>query len=396
MSEAPAASGPAVIPAGWRQRGDPPADDAIAEVYDGPDPQETIRRVGDLLLRLQRNNDALPPGLPARLRRFLVEARAPADAVDPGRLRAAQRVFARHPNVMLLLYLGASLPECYVNTGIAAVLGRTQRLITHTRRRLKETAAFVTAVMVPGGFRPRGAAVVTALRVRLLHAAIRHLLRQPRLDAPPAAGEPPNMAAVWSGTRWPAGGAAAPINQEELVCTLLTFGYVTLRSLRRLGLAVSDAEADSFLYGWNVVGQLMGVDKALLPPTLCKAAQLFDAIQTARMGDTKAGHELAAALVNTVGDATGGLLRGAMIELIRELIGPEKAGLLGLGTTAGQAQLRGLCAAETGAAGDPLTWLKWLVYRLLTAMPAEWRRELFRLPDNLEGTLPPPPTAVWR
>lgn len=396
MSEAPASTGHTAASAGWRLRGDPPADDAIAEVYGGPDPQQTIRRVGDLLLRLQRNHDALPPGLPARLRRFLVEARAPADAADPRRLQAAQRVFARHPNVMLLLYLGASLPECYVNTGIAAVLGRTQRLITHTRRRLKETAAFVTAVMVPGGFRPRGAAVVTALRVRLLHAAIRHLLRQPRPDAPPPVPEPPNMAVVWAHTRGPAGGADAPINQEELACTLLTFGYVTLRSLRRLGLAVSDAEADSFLYGWNVVGRLMGVDDALLPPTLCEAAQLFDAIQAARMGETKAGHELAVALVNTVGDATGGLLRDAMIELIRELIGPEKAGRLGLGATTGEAQLRSLCAAETGAAGDPLTWLKWLVYRLLTAMPAEWRRELFRLPQHLEGTLPPQPTAAWR
>ncbi|HMO65398.1 MAG TPA: oxygenase MpaB family protein [Verrucomicrobiota bacterium] len=382
--------------AGWRQRADPPADAVIAEVYGGPDPQQTIRRVGDLLLRLQRNNDALPPGLPAQLRRFLVEARAPAEAADPRRLRAAQRVFARHPNVMLLLYLGASLPECYVNTGIAAVLGQTQRLVTHTRRRLKETAAFVTAVMLPGGFRPRGAAVVTALRVRLLHAAIRHLLRQPRLDAPPPAMAPPNMAAVWSWTRWPAGGADAPINQEELACTLLTFGYVTLRSLRRLGLAVSDAEADSFLYGWNVVGQLMGVDDALLPPDLPAAARLFDAIQSARMGGTKAGQELTAALVDTVGDATGGLLRDAMIELIRELIGAEKAGLLGLAATAGHARLHGLCAAETGAAGDPLTWLKWLVYRLLTAMPAEWRREPFPPPEPPQGAPPPSPTAAWR
>jgi hypothetical protein len=52
----------------------------------------------------------------------------------------------------------------------------THRLINHPFRRIVETAQFVLDVMAPDGLGHSGRGVRSAQKVRLMHAAIRHLI----------------------------------------------------------------------------------------------------------------------------------------------------------------------------------------------------------------------------
>ena len=82
----------------------------------------------------------------------------------------------------------ASLPECYVLRDVAAVLGTTQRLDAHARRRIFETAMMVLAVMAEGGLAPGGGGIRVVQKVRLMHAAVRYLILSPPPRRP--AGRP--------------------------------------------------------------------------------------------------------------------------------------------------------------------------------------------------------------
>ena len=56
-----------------------------------------------------------------------------------------------------------------------------------------------------------------------------------------------------------------PINQEDMVYTLLTFSYVVIQGFNTMGYRMSDAERDSYIHCWNVVGCLMGRFAGLAP-----------------------------------------------------------------------------------------------------------------------------------
>ena len=110
-------------------------------------------------------------------------------------------------------------------------------------------------------------------KVRLMHAAIRRLILHP---PPPPSGIPPQtLREVLLRMHWNTEELGQPINQEDMAFTLLTFSYVILRSLKRLGIKVTNADAEAYLHCWNVVGFIMGVDRRLTAANFKEAEALF-------------------------------------------------------------------------------------------------------------------------
>jgi len=70
-----------------------------------------------------------------------------------------------------------------------------------------------------------------------------------------------------------------PINQEEMAYTLLTFSYVAMRSLRRLGIPWRPADEEAYLHTWNVTGYVLGIRSELMADTMDEARVLYDAIR---------------------------------------------------------------------------------------------------------------------
>ena len=133
------------------------------------------------------------------------------------------------------------------------------------------------------------------LKVRLIHATIRHLILRRSPEAAVAAAragadsgrverlvQPTGrftMSQALFGLGWDLEARGVPSNQEELAYTLLTFSYVFLRALRRLGIPFAPEDERAYLHAWNVAGHFIGIRRDLMADTMEDAAVLFDRIQ---------------------------------------------------------------------------------------------------------------------
>jgi hypothetical protein len=371
-----------------RQAGDPLADEAVAEVY-----QRGERVAVNELWRHLLQNDSLPPRdtWPELVRFLKGSARLP-EWMDPDKVRVGEALFMEHGLFALVALLCASLPECYVMRNGVQVLWATQRLEAHVYRRLFETAQMVVAVMSDGGLSPQGSGVIAAQKVRLMHAAIRHLiLHPPEKEAAPAGHG--NGGRAFSHMKWDQEKLGYPINQEDMVYTLLTFSYVIPRAMLRLGVPLTEEQQDAFLHCWNVVGYVMGVREDLLPADVAEAGALFSRIQQSQAGSCQAGRDLTAALVRCIEEQLPeGWMRRLPRMTVRHLVGKETAAILGLPRMSLlERVLASLLWVLERVAGR--LW-RWLVGRAsrhigealvqwITTIPRGWQRELFDLPDHL-------------
>ncbi len=317
-----------------QHRADPLADQAIADIL-GPwaplPPGATaaealdahaehwrrLRIVNQLIGQWTRNRDlptwaqrATAPGsafasgpdarvtreLIARLDTFVQAARLLPEWADPPRLMRAEQLFIEHGALSCVLLFCASLPECYVIPDIAAVLQATGQLERHTEHRIRSTAAMIFPVMMVGGLTTEGGSgVAQVLKVRLIHATVRNLVLRGRPPQAPGPGReathgadvpplplPPGLQAmhqVLFAQGWRPAQQGLPCNQEALAYTLLTFGFVSLRSLRRLGLRLRPEDEEVTLHAWNVAGHVLGLERDLMVGSMAQAEELFAAMR---------------------------------------------------------------------------------------------------------------------
>jgi ER-bound oxygenase mpaB/B'/Rubber oxygenase, catalytic domain len=377
-----------------RQAGDPLADSTVRAVFD----KGEVAAVNELLTRLVRNDDIPAGPWPPQLAEYLrLSGQLPSWA-DGGLIRAGERVFLRYGLTSFGVLACASLPECYVLRDVAAVLGATQRLAEHARRRIFETAMMVLAVMAEGGLAPGGSGIRVVQKVRLMHAAVRHLIL-----ATPAAADarpPASLADTLLAQHWPAE-RGIPLSQEDLAAVLLTFSHVILRGWRHLGIALTREEASAYLHCWNVVGHVLGIADELLARDVEDAAGLFEAIKRRRAADTPDGRALTTSLVGVIESFAGPsriLLLPVPRILMRGLLLPETCQMLGVPALGPwhrtyRPLLRAGVRVVNGVKSDVFQGLPGLAgvsalisRRLLedlVARPRGGSRTAFRIPDSL-------------
>lgn len=288
---------------------DPAADAVVAALF----AEGEVEAVNDLWQTLVENDDVPDERLPPIVRSFLTETAALPDWADPVLIERGQRFFEQHALSLVLAATCAALPSTYAAADGVQVLYLNSRFLTDTRRRIPETAQMILDVMSPGGLTPSGRGIRTSQKVRLMHAAIRHLL---------------DGSGQWDDA-W-----GRPINQEDLAATLAAFAYTKVEAIRRLGVKVSRAEAEAYLHAWIVVGHLLGIRRELLPRNRTEAAGLVAAIQRRHFRASEGGQALTGALVQYLEEITPGTrYDGLPIALTRFFVGPETAALLGLPAT---------------------------------------------------------------
>lgn len=241
-----------------RCEGDPEGDALVAETFarlerDGP----PARR----LLRLLLEHDAVPADQAGPEVRAFLEASLPHPRPSAADLRRGERLFAEHGPEILTALGCYALPAAYAAHAGVQVLAQTGFLESHPTRRLVETAQMVVDVMRPGGLDPGGPGVRTARKVRLMHAAIRQLILARRDPA------------------WDPAALGVPINQEDLAGTLMTFAWLPLEALARLGVHVPREDQDAAVRSWGLVGRLLGLREALVPEDAGAARALTRRIQ---------------------------------------------------------------------------------------------------------------------
>ena len=252
----------------WRRTLDHAADSAAKRILTAGGPDAI-----SVSLELLSN---VPPAKPwpDGLKEYVAQTVPPPDA-DWKRVERAQEWFSTWGVLGTASLFCASLPETYCLPGIARLLGISGQLRDHVTRRIKMTGQMLFDVMGPNGFDEGGRALKSLQRTRLMHASLRMMLLGDFNRMRSTTRDTPQQAElVWTGLY------GLPINQLELAYTLLTFSYIVLRSLMKLGVRPEPEIANDYLYTWNVAGQVLGIDPTLMPETYDDAEQMFERIKT--------------------------------------------------------------------------------------------------------------------
>lgn len=259
---------------GMRLQADPLADGVVAEVY-------RTGEVGavDALMKSLVHDDGVPSQrLPAVVSDYLATTAA-AHRIDPEVQRRAENLFGLLGPEILMVLGFYSLPAAYAARKGVQVLYRTAYLTKRPVRRVFETTQLVVDVFSPGGLSPSGDGLRTAQKVRLMHAAIRHLLTT----------DPERP--------WDVGDLGLPINQEDLAGTLTTFHWVVLDGLQRLAIEVDDADREAWVQAWGAVARILGIREEMIPWTHRDAGVLADRIHTRQLAPSPEGVALSNALI---------------------------------------------------------------------------------------------------
>lgn len=246
------------------------------------------------LLQWNAQDVDVPPEIAQVLQDYVAAGQVLPAWADPRKIQRAEQLFMEHGALSCILLFCSSLPECYVIPDLSSVLHTAGQLEQHTEHRIRSTAAMIFPVMLHGGLtQPGGSGIAQVLKVRLIHATIRNLiLRGNPQDAkhrlrkdgvlpalPLPAQATPTMHQALYARGWNLAVQGAPCNQEELAYTLLTFGYVFLRSMRRLGIGLAPADEEAYLHAWNVVGHVLGIDSALMVHNMHQGESLMGQMQ---------------------------------------------------------------------------------------------------------------------
>ncbi|WP_345712214.1 oxygenase MpaB family protein, partial [Kineococcus glutinatus] len=291
--------------------GEPLADAVAAEL----DADRAVRRQHERALTAGADAPAVTsPAVRALARHLEGVARAAPDAVLLEDARANFTVpFAVHA-----FDVGAgALVSSYRPPGAAAVLVGTGSLVGNAARRLQDTARWLNAAAVPGWLRPGEPGYVETGRVRLVHALVRRSASVP---------------------------GRVEVSQLDTARTWLDFTLVAPRCAAVLGFPITEDEHRRLLRYWRVLGELLGLDPALVAGVLerrdaedlqARIAALTPPPSADSRRLTAAG---LAAIAQGLADVTGvpvPLARPAVRVVARALHGRRVSRQLGIGRTGG-------------------------------------------------------------
>jgi len=194
-------------------------------------------------------------------------------SIDWDMIQRGMDVFITYsPSVAMVLYYFSLVPGFSIPL-INKVLQATQYLappspLNKVMNRLMDTGAFLAILMVrdekegdehdqrlhtptipASTLRPGGKGWKMALRVRCLHAKVRRSLL------------------LASSQKWDQENYGIPINQEDMVATLLAFSFNVLYGIEFMaGITLSNQEKVDYMALWRFVGWLLGVDTSILDP----------------------------------------------------------------------------------------------------------------------------------
>lgn len=357
---------------GVRQRGDPLADELVKNLF----LQGQVETANALMKELIRNDQLVPDKLPELLRGYLVSTAGLPSWADPELMRQGEALFGRYgPQAVVALFCGA-LPASYAAAHGVQVIHLTARLATDPFRRITETAQMLVDVLAPGGLEPGGNGIRSAQKVRLMHAAVRHLILE---------------SGKWN-PEW-----GHPINQEDLAGTLVDFSYAVVVGLEKLGCTMSAREQEAYLHCWKVVGYVLGLDPEVIPEDMADCAALAERIHQRHFRASPEGQELTRALIQLAEHVTpGDLFDGMAASLMRHILGDDISEMLKVPTADWTRHLIGPLALM-GRTSDEMGDRSWAVAKLsevfgrkllegMLWMSRGAERPPFRIPPTLRET----------
>ncbi|MEZ5280198.1 MAG: oxygenase MpaB family protein [Acidimicrobiales bacterium] len=168
----------------------------------------------------------------------------PGGLLDADTVATARQVFCDNDTSMFMGLLFGSLPDAYSAARGVRVLGSVSDFAVDPFRRAGETARFLLDVLTPpqgaapGSFEVGGVALDSTIGVRGMHAVVTEQL----------------IAGGWDTSTM-----GVPVNQEDLLGTMLTFVVGPFSMFERLGVSFTDGQRDAYTRFWCGIAHLLGL-----------------------------------------------------------------------------------------------------------------------------------------
>lgn len=229
--------------------GDPEAD-ALIEELSALDRTLSTRYIN---AAMDRREDELV-GAPAILRDFFAGAGVVPDWVDFGSFIPGIKMFHRNSKIVLAGFVGGVLVEGF-STNISKSFFITGRVRDTGVRRLKQNNRHMVEIFMPGGLLRDGDGWKLSVRVRLIHAQVRYLLRS---------------SDDWDTESW-----GVPVSSAHVGYSITAFSARLLEHMKSLGAKFTEEEGHSFLQIWRYSGLLMGIPETILFRDMEEALKIF-------------------------------------------------------------------------------------------------------------------------
>lgn len=282
----------------WDEETDP----LVASLLDRGD----VPRVNQLLRSWTYNSQPLPAGLPTDVRDYIEYARQLPSWANQSKLQTATQFYKKRG-----LYLG--LTYGFGSGMMSTAIPNEARAVYYSkggadmRDRITKTAKLGHDIGDLNAYTPDGDMAVTAVKTRLVHAAVRHLLPQ--------------------SPHWPEvnGHKPIPISQADIMVTWHSLATYANKTLTKWQLRIPTAEFDAYLHLWQVTAHMLGVRDEYIPATWDQAraqsAQVLDPIlQATPEGIALADILLDLAQLDLNGDGRS-ILRPPLHALTRYMLG---------------------------------------------------------------------------
>ncbi|WP_328375625.1 oxygenase MpaB family protein [Micromonospora zamorensis] len=263
---------------------DEEADPLVASLLDRGD----VPMVNQLLRGWTKNGQPLPAGLPADVHQFIERARVLPSWVDQGKLATAVQF-----NEKRGLYLGVlyGLASGMMST----VIPKEARAVYYSKGgadmkdRISKTAKLGYDIGTANAYQPDGSMIVTAVKTRLAHAGVRHLLPQSRewTDVAPE---------------------DIPISQRDLMVTWHSLPTTVMRKLNAWHVPIPARDSAAFLHLWQVAAHMLGIKDEYIPSSWSEANAQADQILDPVLAPTPEGIALADILLSLGKEIDAGLL----------------------------------------------------------------------------------------
>ena len=332
---------------------DPECDRLMKSVLERGD----AARVNRALAQWETNGQAVPADMPADVRDFIEEARRLPDWIDWRLMKGADKFYTSR-SLYLSVIIGFS------GGVMMSVIPRESQAVywsaggADMKDRIAKTYRLVYDQIAVGAYAPGGRAATTAVKVRLTHSAVRHLLPQSphwrRVNKQPM-----------------------PISQADMMVTWHSLATMGMRIMRTWGVHLPQDEVDGLLHSWQVNGHMLGIDDACIPSSWDQAEKQAQVDLDSIMGPTPEGVKIASMLMDLGRSVDGTILsRPALEAFTRYSLGDKLTDWMQLPR---QPILQGLLEAG---------WPTYVAIRegvlTQTAMPPEIYHQFDQLANTLE------------
>jgi hypothetical protein len=204
---------------------------------------------------LQANDDPIPEDAPVSFRLFCKQTMHLPEGVDMQRIDRGEQALMSYILESGVMMLCRSLPEGYASPRLSQVLCISNDLGNATYNRVLGVVQMLINIGTKHGFEEEGYAIITAQKMRLMHAGARRVAHQYL----------PNFKARLGGE---------PISLEDMLGTLMGFSLLAIDGLETLDIGLSPEQAEDIYYLWQVMGVMLGIH----PPVEAGQSATFEYI----------------------------------------------------------------------------------------------------------------------